>query len=219
MKYLKQWGLKRSGTNYARWMIEANVPGVRVLADVGGWKHAPPAAPTWDEADWYPEGRPGETPQVLEQLPQIKAAWESGGVGHLLCVRRPMAWIAGYHRYVGQRPTLSSIGEACSRWNLRARKFLNFRSQHPEAMIVLYERFVEDPQLVLAELCGLFGLETPESVTIPPRRLRNRGDYEYGDGMLPEHFRTPTGSTDLGRAMREIIHDTVDGDLLREVAG
>ena len=57
MRYIKQYGIQRSCTNYVKLLIEENFRQVHVLASTLGWKHGPhPEKVDWSGGDWEPRG-------------------------------------------------------------------------------------------------------------------------------------------------------------------
>jgi hypothetical protein len=78
---LKQQGAMRTGTNLVRFALEENFTNVRVLVNIGRWKHAPADRPfDWRGVDWEGDGRHVDVSTVItpEELQAIHAAMDTG---------------------------------------------------------------------------------------------------------------------------------------------
>ena len=55
--FVKQQGAMRTGTNLVKFALEENFTNVRVLVNIGRWKHAPADRPfNWLGTDWEGDG-------------------------------------------------------------------------------------------------------------------------------------------------------------------
>lgn len=78
IEYIKIHGLQRSGTNYLSHLINENFHGVKVLVNLGGWKHGHYVAP-----------------------------WAVGKEVHVLgIVKNPYSWLVSMFKYWGPDKTL-----------------------------------------------------------------------------------------------------------------
>lgn len=143
MIWIKLWGLKRTGTNYVRFLLEKNFD-CRVLSDVLGWKHGlPQRQPYSDWHAWYPEWRPERPPPQAETALQ---ASREGRVRHLLLVRDPWAWIQSMARYRERSLSTWSPGEIAhyaSWWSAMGGAYLDFCQDQMDALVFRYESFRE----------------------------------------------------------------------------
>lgn len=115
--FIKQYGAKRTGTNYLRALLVANYPDVTPLMHVLGDKHSAPldweiyltAARASADPDWEfvrsatyaapaDSTRPDDAPQAayLKRIaaPVARSA-RAGTVGFVVSARHPYAWLAG----------------------------------------------------------------------------------------------------------------------------
>ena len=83
MKVIKQYGLRRCGTNYLRWLVEHNFKDVIFLENQGGWKHGPVQTKldlmgtTWNDPVVHNEAKIKEWTEALgENLELIQKAFE-----------------------------------------------------------------------------------------------------------------------------------------------
>src|SRR5205085_12259637 len=80
---VKQQGAMRTGTNLVKFALEENFTNVRVLVNIGRWKHAGAVTPfNWHGLDWEGEGRSVEVFSRIsrDELSAARAAFEAGAV-------------------------------------------------------------------------------------------------------------------------------------------
>jgi hypothetical protein len=121
--FIKQYGEKRTGTNYLRALLAMNYPGTIVLMHVLGDKHSAPVdlvavrAATRDRPEparafvrTATETAPAETtsPGSAEQrayldalAEPLTASFDAGRLGFVVSLRHPRAWAAAMARYLG----------------------------------------------------------------------------------------------------------------------
>jgi hypothetical protein len=121
--FIKQYGEKRTGTNYLRALLAMNYPGTIVLMHVLGDKHSAPVdlvavrAATRDRPEparafvrTATETAPAETtsPGSAEQrayldalAEPLTASFDAGRLGFVVSLRHPRAWAAAMGRYLG----------------------------------------------------------------------------------------------------------------------
>jgi hypothetical protein len=121
--FLKQYGEKRTGTNYTRALLSTNFSNVVCLMHVLGDKHSAPAA--FDEIRRRSRGTPDEAWQFVtaatfaapaettrsndsEQLKYIRnlaqgllAAYDAERLGFVISIKNPYAWAASLAKYSG----------------------------------------------------------------------------------------------------------------------
>jgi len=152
MIYIKIWGLKRSGTNYLRWLLEENFRDTKVLMDIFGWKHGPPVV-TQDQRFWWPEWKPGTMIHLTQQL-------LTSPVKHVLISKCLPNWIASMKRYYEMselNPGL--LHHLCMEYVGRQTQFDIFTQIHPDTSVYIpYEGMIEDPGFLLAAVQDRFDL-------------------------------------------------------------
>jgi hypothetical protein len=124
-RFLKQYGARRTGTNYLRALIRFNYPQAEVvpLMHILGDKHSPP--PPFDElwrrvqddddpafsfvmgaTRYAPPTDPSpDHPRQQQAVRQVAAplarAFAEGALGFLVSIKDPYAWVVSISRYVG----------------------------------------------------------------------------------------------------------------------
>lgn len=118
----KQYGERRTGTNYLRFLMEQNFSDALVLMHVLGDKHSPPAAvqlpddPSPAESfEWVRamtferpalttrEGDPEQEAHLRSIASEIRAAFRSQRFGYLISIKNPYAWgvsVAAFECYL-----------------------------------------------------------------------------------------------------------------------
>lgn len=182
MRYIKIWGLKRSGTNYLRWWLENNFKDVKVLMDILGWKHGPPTRDSlaqWET--WYPEWSPNEMPVTEDKAQQLADLRDRGEIIDIMIVKDPIAWIDSMRRFDIKRGKISGLTGLVKDWNERVRQYRDFGGT-----VLRYEMLIGHDKTVQKALAGLLGLKpTGEAVF-------HSGRFERGnDTMDPEDCVTP----------------------------
>lgn len=91
MKYLKIYGLQRSGTNYLKALVEENFD-VRVLQNIGGWKHGQ------IDPKFISRGYKGDFDK--ETVKHLESLLKSGDIPIIHIYKNPFAWIYSYRKYL-----------------------------------------------------------------------------------------------------------------------
>jgi hypothetical protein len=171
VQLLKLHGAFRSGTNYVRALLELNY-NVTVVANSGGWKHAPVPA-TFDRDHGWPI-----VGVVKDPYSWLVSLWRhADGSVHFECggtwrhfLREP---ITITHAGKSEVP-LYRFASPVDYWNAMAVNLLSIRDR---ASVVRYEDALADPVLVCKHLAGQFGLTPREGeFTFVERRTRNMVD-------------------------------------------
>lgn len=150
---VKVYGLPRTFTNLAAWLVDRNFLRVRA------WHHGP---------DWRENGDPGDKHGPPLELP--------GMDGYVLCVKSPLAWLASMLRY---RP--APLSALVPLWNRRGAQFLAFAERVDSSIIVRYEDVLRDKREALDAISDALGLEPSRAPYIfPPNAMWRGGDNMRG---------------------------------------
>lgn len=121
--FLKQYGERRTGTNYVRSLLEANVPNLVVLMHVLGDKHSVPArlltpdcksqeeAYQWAKtiterahARYTNPNDPAQQAYIRSIALELAAAVRAEKLGFIISIKDPYAWAASISAYNGWLP-------------------------------------------------------------------------------------------------------------------
>lgn len=186
--FLKQYGARRTGTNYLRSLIRMHYPDVVPLMHILGDKHSPqpPFESLWREAQaeadpalafatnasaWAPaESTHLERVEQRNELKRLAAplgqAYASGALGFVVSIKDPYAWVSSIARYLSWIPwhdRTSILGpEFVERISAACTEFNTVYSSWlavPGAEVVRHEELLTDPEAMLRRLETRFGLQ------------------------------------------------------------
>src|SRR3954454_23483346 len=87
--FVKQQGAMRTGTNLVKFALEENFTNVRVLVNIGRWKHATADTPfTWNGENWEVPGRRLDVSTRITpaELRTVRAAVDAGTMRYAISV-------------------------------------------------------------------------------------------------------------------------------------
>jgi len=227
MIYIKQYGAKRSGTNYTRWLLQENFPGVQVLSEVLGWKHGPhPGTIDWTGADWidvsHGPAAQAEKQRLLAMVTDdLRSAAASGELRYVATVKNPYAWWDSYSRFVEtKRPDLAMAPEeGVDLWNSLHTNW-HALSRQPLAAMVRYEDLLLDLADALDRIAVRLRLAKGGGYRNAKVRMARRSDLSWGMGQTSKPF-DPSYYTDrkyLGRfdgALMDLFRRRLSAPLVR----
>jgi len=149
---VKQQGAMRTGTNLVKFALEENFTNVRVLVNIGRWKHAPADTPfTWNGENWEAPGRTINTSMRITatELRTVRKAVETGTMRYAISVRNVYSWLVSYLRFTHwyDNPPLRDLADladeeivsAVRQWNELYRSYLELSSSEPAAIVFRLE--------------------------------------------------------------------------------
>jgi len=226
VKYIKQWGLKRTGTNYLRYLIEANFKDVRVLVDVLGWKHGLPVRyPSHNWKEWFPEWKPDFMPLTREEWAAVKEA----DIQHVMLVKHPLAWIDSMSKYMNVdviKFTDPQLNQLALQWNTTVHSYFDFGMSVPR-WIYRYEDLLDPGELHVAmDMIQIsYGLlrkdaEATEWVTTTSRFERGNDtqdpeECKTKDTVLNRYFTEQRYLKHFTDAQLQVLRSTLSKDLLQ----
>ena len=234
--FIKQQGAMRTGTNLVKFLLEENFTNVRVLVNIGRWKHATAETPfNWRGIDWEGEGRSVDVLSRInsEDLAAVRAAFDAGAVRFAISVRDIYSWLVSYIRFRClnemchipplKEPPREHIVEALEQWNVLYGGYLSLLNGDHGAMLFRLEDLMTDLSATLDRARLLWGLKPRHARYVRPTRYMRAGI----DGQSRSELLHPSlsfdrrrhlgdnGLTQLSDEQRAIIRQTVDDDILR----
>jgi hypothetical protein len=246
IRFVKQYGAPRTGTNALRVLLRDSFPGLEVLMHVLGDKHsAPSRLVATATADW--SRSPHEL--VLEAPARIPAATsdladpaQRGEVerlaaplvrairaGHLLTVvsiKDPYAWAASMLRsWVWPPDGPARLRAACERFNACYRSWLPLVERRA-GLLVPYERLLDDPAGVVADCEARLGTRArpgatralPQGVLLPAH-WDHTPQHVHFEPFDVAYYRERRYLRELGAEGRGVVDATIDWSLLSGRAG
>jgi hypothetical protein len=233
--FVKQQGAMRTGTNLVKFALEENFTNVRVLVNIGRWKHATSETPfNWRGIDWEGEGRSVEVLSRIsgEELSAVRAAFDAGTVKFAISVRGICSWLVSYIRFTRLDGTTSFppledlpreyIVEALGQWNLLYGSYLSLLGSGDRAMVFRLEDLMTNFSATLDRARRLWGLK-PRHVRYvrPARYMRAAIDGQSRSELLhpsrPFDRRRYLSDNHLARSndtLLAIIRQTVDDGIV-----
>jgi hypothetical protein len=186
--FLKQYGARRTGTNYLRSLIRMHYRDVVPLMHILGDKHSPPApfetlwrdaqseadpalafatnASTYAPAESTHLDRAEQRHELERLAAPIGRAYASGALAFVISVKDPYAWISSIARYrmwIPWHDRTSVLGpELVDRITAACAEFNMVYASWlalPRAHVVRYEELLADPDATLLRLESSLGLE------------------------------------------------------------
>ena len=185
---VKQQGAMRTGTNLVKFALEENFTNVRVLVNIGRWKHAPAHRPfDWGGVDWEGDGRHVDVSRVItpEELQAIHAAMDTGDLKYAISVRNVYAWLVGYLRFEHwyDEPPLRHLSDlpydeiagAVRQWNALYRSYLDLLSDDRSSMVFRLEDLLMSFGGTLNRSSTRWGLRRRHTRYVRPKRYLRAG--------------------------------------------
>ncbi len=153
MIFIKQYGAKRTGTNYLKNILHLNFDNIFVLSNILGWKHGVYSGDSLRLEDWYgPKDKIShkerkDTSEIFNKYQsKIKDDIKKDQIRYVICAKNPYAWIDSMIRYLKKEPTILEkecfIKEHIFNWNKIYSSWLTLISKKKFVVIVKYENMI-----------------------------------------------------------------------------
>ena len=232
---VKQQGAMRTGTNLVKFSLEENFTNVRVLVNIGRWKHAPADTPfTWHGENWESPGRilDVSTRITPAELGTVRAAVDAGTMKYAISVRNVYAWLVSYLRFAHwyDDPPLGALSDldddeiiaAVQQWNVLYRSYLQLLSKECCSMLFRLEDLHTAFDVTLERSRLQWGLQRRHRRYISPERYLHAGIDGQSRSQLLESplfdrkSHHPDARLDeLPGSVLNLVRNTVDEDVVR----
>ena len=192
MKYIKQYGIQRSGTNYMRAVFEMNTD-CRVLANIGGFKHGK----ITNKTDYSQV----KTELSKEEIAKIDSMLQQGKIPKIVIIRNPYSWIPSIARYLNKKITLYFIQEQL--W-----KYIELNTHWVENCdyIIYYEELLCCPDKILQNCSKVLRINITSDKLILPDNVMQRG------GDIPAEKNISKTPFDADYILKERYMDKLTSD-------
>jgi len=192
--YIKQIGMKRSGTNYTRWLLENNFQDVQVLSEVLLWKHSPKPPDNgnidWSGGSWVDPAhsateRFAEKQKLLKMVTDdMRRAVETKELRYIVTVKSPYSWWCSYSKRFKERPErLMSVTQAIDLWNHFHYNWIQFCEHYKLATIVRYEDLLQSFDKTLHDINNELLIKANFPFVNNKVRMARRSDINIGMGQ------------------------------------
>jgi hypothetical protein len=231
---VKQQGAMRTGTNLVKFALEENFTNVRVLVNIGRWKHATADTPfTWNGENWEAPGHRLDvyTRITPAELRTVRAAVDAGTMRYAISVRNVYSWLVSYLRFEHwyDDPPLAELADlddeeiiaAVRQWNLLYRGYLELLSDERTSMLFRLEDLHTAFGVTLDRSRSMWGLRRRHPSYVRPQRYLRAGIDGQSRSQLLEsapfdrrhHADARLG--ELGGSVLDLVRATVDADVVR----
>jgi hypothetical protein len=164
MKYIKQYGCHRSGTNFLKMLIEENFDNTRVLNLILGSKHSPF---NYEEALKYEVPENKKLNFEKKEIDEIKNQLKNKELFFVVIIKNPYSWLASYHKYRSMKKkqniilTDKLISKWLGEWHKKNTNWLNAIKNYnsDKAMVITYDDLILNPKRYLSRMERKFSLQ------------------------------------------------------------
>ena len=194
MKYIKQYGIQRSGTNYFRVLIEMNSE-CRVLSNICGYKHG--------EITGVTNMRQIKTELHASKIKELDRMFKNGEIPKVVIIKEPLSWIVSISKYLRKEITADFINEQMHRYCE-----LNLHWIDNCDMVIHYGDMLLHPQDVVISVANKFNIPVNlYEFNSPEFRMHRGGDIPAEQNVSHQRF-DPTYYTEY-RYLNELTEDQV----------
>jgi hypothetical protein len=233
--FVKQQGAMRTGTNLVKFALEENFTNVRVLVNIGRWKHAPADRPfNWLGTSWEGDGIDIDVARRIgpEDLAAVRDAVDRGALRYAISVRNVYAWLVSYLRFehwyddpplrhLSDLPRDEIVG-AIQRWNVLYQSYLDVLATDPCSTAFRLEDLVASFDQTLDRTGSSWGLRRRHQRYVRPERYLRAGVDGQSRSELfeslpfePSQSVTEAYAGQLDAGLLALVNNTVDERLVR----
>ena len=225
----------RTGTNLVKFALEENFTNVRVLVNIGRWKHAPANRPfNWLGTNWEGNGIDVDVAKRIraEDLAAVRDAVDTGVLRYAISVRNVHAWLVSYLRFEHwyDDPPLRDLSDlpsdeiirAIRHWNVLYQSYLDLLSTDPSSMVFRLEDLTASFDQTLDRTGSSWGLSKRHQRYVRPDRYlragvdgQSRSELFESLPFAPSRYAATSHLDQLDAALLALINDTVDEHLVR----
>lgn len=187
----------RTGTNLVKFALEENFTNVRVLVNIGRWKHATADTPfNWRGENWEGNRRNVNVLSRIneDELEKVRAAFDEGVVKYAVSIRNVYCWLESYLSFIATDDSrampitefsMDRIIEALQHWNTLYRGYLSLLADNNQAMLFRMEDLMENYTATLNRARLLWGLNPRHARYVKPKRYLRAGiDGQSGSELF-----------------------------------
>jgi hypothetical protein len=232
---VKQQGAMRTGTNLVKFALEENFTNVRVLVNIGRWKHATADTPfTWHGENWEVPGRTLDVATRIDpvELRTVRTAVDTGMMRYAISVRNVYSWLVSYLRFAHwyDDPPLGELSElgddeiiaAVQQWNVLYRSYRELLADERRCMLFRLEDLHTAFEVTLERSRQQWNLRRRHRRYIRPERYLRAGiDGQSRSQLLESSLFDRTSQLadarlgELHGSVLDLVRETVDEDVVR----
>lgn len=207
--YIKLHGLKRTGTNYAEFLVRENFD-CEVLRHATNWKHTSPYNDLCKD-----EKMSGfDKELVQEQTDRFKEIQpDNYTIYYLILAKNPYSWYYSMSQYNNFDPKEYSAIKI-DRWNVINRKYMDWKKDNPDTtQFIPYELLLNSTEDIMRYIGSFFGINVRDNFIDTDEKLDTMAQPR--DEAFDKRFYFEEQYIDkLGSSMIEQISWDVDEDVM-----
>ena len=214
MRYFKQYGTRRSGTNFLRALLEQNFSNTTVLMHTLGGKHNPPvnlkifSAQFQNDSFAFVEAATAAEPAenclpfsseqrqyMMDHAKAIQDSVRNKTLHFLISVKEPYAWINSMFKYWLNDKNENDpevidefcklVSIQCAEYNAAYRSYLELFQKYPQqTTIVHYHNLIKNPFGFLNGLKSRLSLEKSSETYFSPKKIIHPTDWDQQQSHL-----------------------------------
>lgn len=193
-RYIKLFGLPRSGTNYVKLLFERNFVDCAALGMVLGNKHD--NFHVDDARNWkYPEVTPENQRLTGSVVKEIKVEFDQGKIPCVICIKNPYSWAVSFFKLRKQKDKIAPVWDARfvkMSMNMWIKKNVQWVNDIPKNwpgknIIIFYDELLCSDSSYFLHIGKYFGLElcNPNDIVLRFEHETLRGnDLHHGENLL-----------------------------------
>lgn len=153
MIFIKQYGAKRTGTNYLKYILHLNYSNILVLSNILGWKHGCVPVNIWDKNYWYErEGNVSKSEKAVafkmfkKHQRELENAFKNKDIRYIVCVKNPYSWLDSMARYLKEPSDILNnknfIEKQINNWNMVYNNWVKLENEYQLSIIIKYEELL-----------------------------------------------------------------------------
>jgi len=223
MIYIKQYGAKRTGTNYLRWLLEANFDNIIILTNILGWKHGCHV----DKVDWSGKGwdhrRPKSSAALAKMVtPELIKAYNKRLIRYSVLIKNPYAYYVSNVRLWPSKDTHKRAHELASTWNMLYSNWTKI-GETKWGLITRFEDILLDKKEALNDIADKFKLVHVDNISDTNRSLRalNESTIHKSQFIKKKKFNASFYLNKeymnfIDKKTLEILNKTLDKELMKK---
>jgi len=159
MKYIKLFGIQRTGTNFIQQLCQNNMIDISTFDNRFGWKHA------------LPKTQDG----LQTKYPRVDIASFKKKIHPVIMIKNPYSWHQSIRRWTNKKYDFDKLYE---RYNSLYKKYkyfhLNDKEFWADSMIIKYEDLLAEPKKIVGNVASLVGCEMKDKFLVLDKVPHNK---------------------------------------------
>jgi len=181
MIYIKQYGAKRTGTNYLKWLMESNFQNITVLSNILGWKHGlHPDKVDWSGNEWD-HRRPQNSKKLVKLITEdLRDSYNNGDIRYSVIIKNPYSYYVSHLRLWPKNSTDQRIVDCITTWNDSYNNWYNLSQSSQLTRVTKFEDLIKNKKIELNKIANKFELRRITKLVDTRKSLRALNEITKG---------------------------------------